>query len=416
MNRARIDYLHERFLKGILTAAESMEWKRAVDDPLSEDQMLAFIEQAWKQTPDSALADMPELRAHEILNQVVAEPQVRTKVYRLWPRIAVAAAAVAALALCVYFFNAPKGGRHLEGSVATRDLLNDIAPGRNGATITLANGKVIALSGEKKGVIIGDTGMKYSDGSTDPSLPTNRDRFSSRGERGVMLIAETRKGQTYEFVLPDGTKVWLNADSKISFPSQFDGKERKILLSGEAYFAVVHNEKQPFRVESNGQVVEDIGTEFNISAYTDEKYIKTTLVEGSASVASLSPLEGEMPAGQRGVILKPNQQAILSPLEGEMPAGQRGGNNLKVTTIDPEEAIAWKQGYFKFNEQPLEELLKKVARWYNVEIVYTAAELKNIPFSGTITRYGNVSKLLKNLERTELVHFKIEERRIVVVK
>ncbi|MES2458046.1 MAG: FecR domain-containing protein [Bacteroidota bacterium] len=397
MNEMDINQLLKKYESGECTPEES-----------------AFVESWYNDAAEHAEAvpvvtDMTERK--EMTWNALHVPE-EAKVSVLWKKIAVAAA-VAAIALCVWLFNAPKGGRHLEGSVATRDLLNDIAPGKNGATITLANGKVIELSGAKKGVIIGNGKLVYDDKT--PLSPGGRDGRSP--ERG-MLTAETRKGQVYEFTLPDGTHVWLNADSKISFPSQFNGKERKILLSGEAYFAVVHNAKQPFRVESNGQVVEDIGTEFNISAYGDEINVKTTLVEGSAKVTPLSPQGGSLPQGERGagsITLKANQQAILSPLEGEMPAGQRGVKKLHVTDSNTEEAIAWKNGYFRFNDQKITAIMLQLSRWYDIEVKYEGT-MTDEGLYGKISRYKNISDVLKMLEKTGLLHFKVEGRRVTVLR
>jgi len=405
MKRQEAEALILKYTEGNCTPDE----KRVV-----ETYFLKYLQTA-EQLPeaDRLLADHQEIWGHlaAYIGEEQAVVQEAVKKLRLWPRIAVAAAAVAAVVFGVWFYTS----RHLEGSAATRDLLvNDIAPGRSGATITLGNGKVIELSSDKKGVVIGDE-LKYSDGSTDPSL-SRSDISPSRGERSMMLIAQTARGQTYEFVLPDGTKVWLNADSKISFPFQFVGKERKILLNGEAYFEVVHNAKQPFRVESNGQLVEDIGTEFNINAYDDEKHTKTTLIEGSASVTPLSPQGGSLPQGERGagsVTLRPNQQAILSPLEGEMPAGQRGGNNLKVTQVNPTDVLDWKNGEFQFNDEPLGSIMRKLARWYNVEVIYKDIN-PDKPFWGSISRFENISKVLEKLELTGTIHFKVEGRKVYV--
>ena len=332
---------------------------------------------------------------------------------RLWPKIAVAAAAVAAIAICVYFFNAP---RNLERGVATRDYVNDVAPGRNGATITLENGKVIQLSGAKKGVVIGDDDIVYSD-----STPLSAQGESlPQGESGEVqtLIARTEKGQTYEFTLPDGTKVWLNADSKISFPSQFIGKERRILLSGEAYFAVAHNAKQPFRVESKGaggraQVVEDIGTEFNINAYGDEVSVKTTLVEGSARVSSFpalnNPNKGSLPAVRDDVMLTTNQQSILN------------GNTFQVQQADANLETAWKNGQFRFQSTDLQTIMRQISRWYNIEVSYEGNQ-KGRTFNGVIARNVNLSEILKIMEAGG-IQFKmadaesgVAKKRIIVIQ
>lgn len=322
------------------------------------------------------------------------------KARRLWRRIAAVAAAVTAIALCIYFFTVPRPGDK-------SDLLSytehDIAPGKNGATIELGNGRVIQLSGAKSGVVIGGDDLKYSDGTAVSSSPDVK-------PGGVMqMTASTAKGQTYQFTLPDGTKVWLNADSKIEFPSQFNGEDRKVLLSGEAYFAVVHNAKQPFRVESKGagrdrQIVEDIGTEFNINAYPDEMGVRTTLIEGSASVSSLRE---EGPALRRSVTAQPrvltqNQQAIW--FDG----------TIKVSSANIEEAISWKNGYFRFNDEQLGSIMKKLARWYGIEVVFGDLKVAQTGFTGTISRDKNISQILSMLEKTKGVHFKIEGRRIIV--
>jgi transmembrane sensor len=306
------------------------------------------------------------------------------KVTKLWPRIAIAAAAVAAITLGMWLYYTP---RHPDAGQdpGSAQYVNDIAPGKNGATVTLANGKVIQLSDAKTGVVIGDGRIVYS----SPDDIGTHDEVASIPRNDVMqMTASTARGQTYQFTLPDGTKVWLNADSKISFPSQFTGKERKIMLEGEAYFEVVHNAKQPFRVESKGQIVEDIGTEFNINAYADEGSTKTTLIEGSAAVNKL--------------VLKPNQQSVLT-----------NNNQIKVTEVDSDLAVAWKNNEFMFASESIETVMKMVERWYNVEVVYVGKKTTE-RFSGGVSRFDNVSKVLQIVESTGAVHFKIEGRKIYV--
>jgi ferric-dicitrate binding protein FerR (iron transport regulator) len=290
--------------------------------------------------------------------------------------------------------------------------MNDIAPGKNGATITLSNGKVIQLSDAKTGVVVGKD-LKYNDGAAvqggGPDL---------RQDDVMQLTATTAKGQTYQFTLPDGTKVWLNADSKISFPSRFPGQERKILLSGEAYFEVAKVVmplsaeplpgqiskpatlfKVPFLVESKGQTVEVLGTHFNISAYQDERLTTTTLVEGSVRVSMF-----DVALGRRTEMLKPNQQSIQTP-----------GGGMQVRNVDVSEALDWKNGLFIFNDEPLQNVMRRVARWYDVEVSYDGVD-QNELYGGSVSRYDNVSKVLRKLELTGGIHFKIEGRKIKVMK
>jgi transmembrane sensor len=303
---------------------------------------------------------------------------------KLWPRIIGVAAAAAALVFGIWFYN---HGLSSSRNASGNDLAyqNDIAPGKNTATLTLPHGKTIKLSDAKTGVVVG-TELKYNDGTAvergDPGLPQN----------DVMLSAATPRGGTYQFTLPDGTHVWLNAASKISFPSQFSGATRKILLSGEAYFEVTKNKTKPFIVQSKGQRVEVLGTHFNINAYPDESNIRTTLLEGSVRI------EGKL-------ILKPGEQSNIS-----------SDRIVSVKQIDPNTAIDWKNGDFVFQNDDFKTIMRKVSRWYDVEIIYDKTAPAELPLGGLVSRSKNISSILKIMEATGDVHFKVEGRRITVTK
>lgn len=299
---------------------------------------------------------------------------------KLWPNISIAAAVTVVLLIGVFLLF------HLRGEKNSY-YATDLAPGTNGATITLADGTSLRLNGTKGGVKIG-TELTYLDGTV-----VSGSSASNQVKNGMMLSAATAKGQTYRFTLPDGTEVWLNSDSKMSFPSSFDGKERKISLAGEAYFEVVHNVKQPFRVESNKQTVQDIGTAFNIKAYADEQSVRTTVTEGIAEVVS-----GDKKSGQ----LIHGQQAIVD------------NNGLKIIAVNAQDEIAWKNGLFVFKGEPIGDIMKRVARWYNVEVVFENPSLANLTFSGTISRYDHISKLLDILQATGELQFKIQGKTIII--
>jgi len=365
--------------------------------------------------------------------KIMSEADQRRQI-KLWPRIAVAAAAVAAITLGTWLYvNEIASSRKASRN---DDLVaNDIAPGKNTATLTLADGKVINLSDAKTGVIIEATSFKYSDGSSVLSSrgmakdlgPTGPGTTNGRGPSKVgmtngvgMTSVATPRGGTYQVTLPDGSRVWLNADSKIEFPSQFVGRARKIILSGEAYFEVSHNKLKPFVVQTDKQQVTVLGTHFNINSYADEGSTKTTLLEGSVSVSTqpaLSSSSGGLTSsslrGKRSdeaiskgaaVYLKPNQQSILS-----------NNNRITVNTIDAEASIAWKNNKFVFDETDIRYIMRMIARWYNVEIVYTDA-IPEEKFWGSVSRYENVSEVLKSLEQTGKIKFKIEGRKIIVTK
>ncbi|WP_285054517.1 FecR family protein [Pedobacter ginsengisoli] len=319
----------------------------------------------------------------------------------LWPRIAVAAAAAVAIIVSgLWFYNATSvESRHPEFISGSQ---NDVAPGKNGATITLANGKVIKLSDARSGVIVGGGKIAYSslragEGARQPHQDSQNEIASIPRNEVMELTASTAKGQTYQFTLPDGTKVWLNADSKIEFPSSFvNSKTRNIKLSGEGYFEVYKDKAHLFVVESEGQRVEVLGTHFNISAYSDDNGIKTTLLEGSVRVNAAS--------NKSAVTLRPNQQATVTANAG-----------ITVKQVDPEMTVAWKNNKFMFESQGIQEIMKMVARWYNVEIVYEG-EMPTDKFGGSVSRFDNVSKVLRALEKTKNVRFHIEGKTIYVSK
>jgi ferric-dicitrate binding protein FerR (iron transport regulator) len=255
----------------------------------------------------------------------------------------------------------------------------DVAPGSNKAMLTLTNGKTINLSNLKTGVVIDAAALTYNDGT--------RIAEDSKTSGPQQMILHTPKGGTYQVVLPDGTKVWLNAASTLTFPATFtDLKERKVALNGEAYFEVAANVKQPFRVETTAQLVEVLGTHFNINAYESETIAKTTLLQGSIRVGKL--------------LLKPGEQA----------AGA-----AKVTDINMDEIMGWKNGYFVFENEQLPSIMRKISRWYDVEIVFKG-EMPVDEFGGRVTRFVNLSQVLKKLELTNKVHFKIEGKTVIVTK
>ncbi|MBB5441311.1 ferric-dicitrate binding protein FerR (iron transport regulator) [Pedobacter sp. AK017] len=317
---------------------------------------------------------------------------VKPKAIKLWPRIAIAAAAVAAIVFGVFFFKAPNNPKPGSGSA---NYTNDIAPGKNTATLTLANGKTILLSDVKTGVIVAGNSLRYNDNTVIST--EGRDLSSLRSVE--MTSLSTPRGGMYQITLPDGSRAWLNADTKISFPSQFIGKERKILIiNGEVYFEVAKNKEKPFIVVADQQEVEVLGTHFNISAYKDEAGVKTTLLEGSVKVSLLSGKRSD----DRTVILKPNQQSTVT-----------GSSGISVKDVDADEAVAWQKGYFLFANEDIKTIMRKVARWYDVDVVYEG-NVDNMALGGTVSKFSNVSKILAMLQETGAVKFKIEGRKVIV--
>jgi transmembrane sensor len=365
----RYQELAEKWMNGSITPAEETEF----NEWYNKDQYSAVV-------VEKEFAKDEQTQRARILAAINLGDD--KKPVKLWPRIIGVAAAVAAIVFGVWFFYSSQYLVFSSQNLSVQSA-NDIAPGKNIATLTLANGKTINLSDVKTGVVVGED-LKYNDGSEIASIPRNDSKVQT-------LTAATPRGGTYQITLSDGTKVWLNADSKLEFPSKFAKKEQRIVrLSGEGYFEVSKDKAHPFIVESRGQNVKVLGTHFNINSYTDEGSVKTTLLEGAVNV--------------NGRILKPNEKAINT------------NGKITIQPADIECDIAWKNGEFVFNDEPLEDIMKKVARWYDVEVEYKDPKIGKKQFAGTITRFGNVSDLLKMLSLTEDVHFKVEGRSIVVTK
>ncbi|MFD2553521.1 FecR family protein [Sphingobacterium tabacisoli] len=262
----------------------------------------------------------------------------------------------------------------------------DIPAGGNRATMLLSDGTSVELSEDKEEIIAVNGNYHYEDGT--PLME----------EAGTVqsAVLRTPQGGQYRVVLSDGTKVWLNASSSLTYPTRFVGGKRQVTLVGEAYFEVAKDTKCPFEVINAGQVVEVLGTSFNIAAYPEEKTIKTTLLEGRVKIA--------LPGNGMFKMLTPNQQSTT----------ELGSSLIAVKTVDTESAVAWKNGYFMFDDEDFESIMKKVAKWYDVDIVYESKP-QNIAFIGTVSRSKNISEVLHALERTGKVKFKISGRKITVI-
>lgn len=337
-----------------------------------------FFTQHADKIPD--VEDIEADRA-EVWQRLQAKPAIR----QMWSRFAVAASVILLFSAGGYFiFRTAKKEKQL--AIVKQDIL----PGHNQATLVLANGKNIiltkGLSGQlatqgQTSIVAAHNNITYSAGSTTTTVSYN-----------TMITAKGQQSP-YPLILADGTKVWLNADSKITFPTAFLEKERIVKLTGEAYFEVAKDQQHPFIVSTNKQDVKVLGTHFNISSYDDDPATLTTLLEGRVQVT--------VKENHISGLLKPGQQSVMKD------------NNIRIATIDTDEAVAWKDGYFMFESGDIQSIMRKVARWYNVEIVYEGP-IPQTKFYLVADRFSNVSGLLKPLETSNRIHFKIEERRIIV--
>lgn len=307
-------------------------------------------------------------------------------------RIAAAVALLTLAAISAYQFlsgsNADKAALVKTAPVKSKPILH----GGTKATLTLADGTLLELDELSAGKLTQQAGLEISK-TADGQLVYKSSKVNDKDAENQFNTMQTPRGGIYQVVLPDGTRVWLNSASTLKYPLAFSKAERKVELEGEAYFEVAHRDKQPFRVASANQTVEVLGTHFNVYSYKEESRTKTTLLQGSVKVL----------ASGNAVMLKPGQEAINK------------ASGIKVKEVDAENAIAWKDGLFRFDNEDVHTIMNKIGRWYDVEIVYQD-DVDDIHFGGSVSRFSDISKLLNKLELTNAIHFKIEGRRIIVMK
>lgn len=268
-----------------------------------------------------------------------------------------------------------------------------ISPGTNQALLVREKGEAIVLDEFLK---LKEDGLEIN--NTDGHLVYKSDSNTASNEKVSINSIIIPKGGEYNLTLSDGTKIWLNSNSKLKYPTRFTGKQRIVELEGEAYFDVSKNKDFPFVVKMNDIQIKVLGTSFNVNAYSDEDEIITTLVEGKVEVSDLLREQKE--------ILTPNDQYCINIHNG----------NYRKTIVDTDIFTAWKDGRFVFNNEKLEDIMVRLSRWYNVEIFFQNNESKSIRFSGDLARYDDFNSILEMIEMTDKVKFTIKNRNVLVNK
>jgi transmembrane sensor len=401
MNSQELKRLLEQLATGTLTAEQDVAFQELLKQASREEYLsiLAAWEETLEQYPAAELPD--DTLIHRIENSLSKENTPIIPLYKkevkpaVSPYLAVAAAVLVLLSVAMLFYiNKDK----LTEKKLPALGLNDVLPGGNKATLTLADGRMINLDSAGTGAIASQSGLtieKTTDGQliynvTGGVAPSDNGTTGTLGHNTI----STPKGGQYKVNLPDGSTVWLNAASSLRYPILFAADERSVELTGEAYFEIAKDKNRPFLVHSKQQTVEVLGTHFNISSYPDEESTLTTLLEGSVKV--VNTIHKNM------LILKPGQQS------------QVDAETTMATKVDAEESIAWKNGFFVFNEESIPSVMRKISRWYDLEVVYEG-NVNDNDLKGTVPRFKNLSEVLETLELTRLVHFKIEGRRITVI-
>lgn len=306
-----------------------------------------------------------------------------------WYRVAAAASVILIVSFAFYFTISDVSDKG-EKNAVLHPSQKDLVPGGNRALLTLANGSTIILDSASNGTLSKQGNVKVIK-LNDGQLVY--DKTNEKKDEILYNTISTPKGGQYQLVLSDGSRVWLNAASSLRFPATFSTDKRKVELTGEGYFEVAKNKAKPFEVVTGNAVVEVLGTHFNINAYNDEAEVRTTLLEGSVNV------RGE----NSGATIVPGEQAVLTNTSNKVGVKKN---------VDVEEVTAWKNGLFQFKQADVQTIMRQIARWYNVDVVYENG-IPNKKFDGKIHRNANASEIFKILEEGG-IHFKIDGGKLIV--
>ncbi|UPK67305.1 FecR family protein [Chitinophaga filiformis] len=361
-------------------------------NPQEEAELFSFLRELSDEQKDDLLAniwndfeskqELPEEEAEQILDAILTRRRRFPLKY-----ISIAASVLIVLSTGAYFLL--HSNRQLSAD-HNKIALTDIRPGENKAELSMGNGKRILLGTGLQKITVPNTDLVIQE-NANGSLTYNKSTITDT-EPITYDTLRTPRGGVYQLNLGDGTKIWLNTASAIRFPEKFGHRNRDVeLLYGEAYFEVQHRTDAPFTVKTTAGVIRDLGTHFNVNTGTGDGQVAATLLEGAIQIETNKNIKR----------IKPGQQALFN------------GGKLSVHEVDAEEMIAWKDGYFMFDET-MESAMQKISLWYDVKVEYQDAGIKGIPVLATITRSSNISNVLSILEMTKKVRFNIDGRTVKV--
>ena len=394
MDKALLAELAHRFTSGSATDEEKALLHQWFDGADKEEMEHVFLSE--QETEDDVRVRM-KTRLLQAIEQEPQETNPQTGLATVMgsPRrigyharwIAAAMILVAVSGTGLYFWKAYKSRQAACCVPAVVISHSDLQPGGNKAMLLLGDGSVVNLGAAKNGIIrkVAGTLIDKQDGQL-------RYNVSAADLAPEMNTIQTPRGGQYQVILPDGTKVWLNAASSLTYPTAFKGVGREVRLNGEAYFEVADYKDKPFKVMAGNMQVNVLGTHFNVMAYEDENAIRTTLLEGAVKVTS----------GGASHVLKPGQEGRLD----------RSSDAFSLLQVNADEAVAWKNGVFQFGGASIETVMREIVRWYDVDVEYQGRT--NEHFRGTISRDVNASEVFKMLELTGAVHFAVDKKKIIV--
>jgi len=383
---SRLSMLFRRWFKGQASPSETGELMDLLEGTDPDQELPALLKAEWDDL--QARQVYTDARKDEMVDKILrhapAQRPVRLLRTRMWWAAAALVCIVAGAALWLNRQPLKKP------PAAIAHTVKDVAPGRQGAVLVLANGKSIVLDSTGNGVIASQNGTQviYNNGSLV---------YDAGSAGGVSYnTITTPYGRKFRLVLPDNTTVWLNAGSSLRYPTAFTGAERLVEVTGEAYFEIAQNSNTPFYVKVNDQMqVKVLGTSFNVNAYSDEASINVTLLQGAVMVET---------AGGRKLQIRPGQQAKV----------QQDASITLLDKVNTDQVIAWKEGYFNFEGASLQQVMRQLARWYDIEVVYEG-KVPDITFEGELPSTLHLSQMLKILSRVEVKYRIEEEKRLIIL-
>lgn len=333
----------------------------------------------------------------KIMERTVFQQNEKGKVISIvsknWYKVAAVASVILLLFVGMYFLKPTRSKEIAKNIAPVKPLKNDVAPGGNKAILTLADGSTIVLDSLENGSVAQQGNskiIKLNDGKLAYEVARGG---KQKTQKVAYNTVSTPRGGQYQLTLSDGSKVWLNAASSITFPTAFTGNKREVSITGEAYFEVAHNALMPFDVKVGNIKVKVLGTHFNVNAYDDEDAIKTTLLQGSVKVSK----------GNEDILIVPGEQARVNKASAKITVKKN---------IDLEEVVAWKNGLFQFDQAGIKTIMRQIARWYDIDVEFEGG-LPDKKYDGKIYRNVNASQVLKILEEGG-IHFKIENKKVIV--
>jgi transmembrane sensor len=417
MNRFN-DFM-ERYMRGAYTETEHLQFLEWFDnlDPEETEQVMEQYGRISARYDRLQTLFPPRPTIHHMIESRLDELDARryAKTRFIFWKYGVAAALLVLVGTFSYFFI--QKHEDIE-KVSVKTETNDVIPGSNKAVLTLSDGSDIILDDSKNGKIATQEGItitKTIEGKLIYQTQSTSDNIDYSNGENLNTITTPKAGQ-FKISLPDGTLVWLNSLSSIRFPAHFNGPVRKVEITGEVYFEVAKLKKVirgqltkvPFHVVSSDQIVEVLGTQFNVNSYKDEAITKTTLIEGSVKVL-LAPKPGRK---NKEVKLMPGEQSQVS-------AGNKSGktdkDEISIQNVDSEEAVAWKNGYFRFKDANIKEVMRQLSRWYDIEVTYNG-DFSSDQFTGFVSRNIKLSNVLKILQEGGGVQFVVNGKHVQVIK